>query len=427
MDIAIIAYGTRGDVQPALALGRALQACGHHLKVIAGTNFKYLIEQHGMLAVPADIDFENVLNSESGYDLVELGNGRNFRTLVRSMKRLFAEFGPAMMEGVTSACADAELIISSFTSDVYAASIAEKLGLRHISATLQPALVATRDGTVTMNAPLPGRESLINYVFNRLLVEPFNWRVMSQITNRYREEKLSLPAMRWQTYRRRFRAMPIIQGFSAHVVPQPRDWPPTIHTTGYWFLDDDQAAQSPPGGLTDFLAAGEPPVFIGFGSITGRDPLDFTRVIVEAVARTRQRAVIQSGWAGLGDMNMPGNMYLLTEPVSHKWLFPQVSTVVHHGGAGTTAEGLRAGIPTVTVPHNGDQPFWAARIPALGVGPRPIPRAKLTPDRLAAALASAASDRAMRRNAAVLGARISAENGASRAAELIDQYISSHG
>lgn len=419
MKITIIAFGTRGDVQPIVALGKALAERGHQIRMLASANFRIWIEGHQLEAVPANIDIQAVMMGEGGNQWVEQGN--NPTKQMQVMKKLLDEYGLVMMRDAWDACKDTQVVLSSFTSDVYAVSIAEKLGAKHISTPLQPAFVATRDGNVTPSALLPNRVSRLNYLFGKLLIEPYAWRLMGAINNRFRLEMLGLPPQTYQENRRGLQRMLIVQGFSPHVVPHPIDWPANIHSTGYWFLDEDQEWQAPQA-LLEFLKAGDPPVYIGFGSMTGRDPGTLTRTILEAVAQSGQRAILQSGWAGLGEVQLPANIFLL-DAAPHSWLFPQMSAVVHHGGAGTTAESLRAGVPTVIVPHMADQPFWGSRVAALGVGPRPIPRNRLTPENLAAAIRQAVDDPGMRARAAELGAKIRAEDGVGVAVDMIEEYL----
>ena len=424
MRIAAIAFGTRGDVQPALALGRALQARGHQVRVVVSADFADDVRSAGLEVTAAALDVSRALTTRRGHDVIESGNGAGMLTLVRTMKRLFMLNGPMMMESVLKACADADAVISSYTSDVYTISVAQKLGIRHISTTLQPAPVATRSGAATPSAPLGAGDSMVNLAFHKALIEPFAWRLMSGPTNEFRREVLGMPEQSRREYQRALLRSPILQGFSPNVVPHPKDWPANIHTTGYWLLDHD-LNWSPPRDLLDFLDDGEPPVYIGFGSMTTRDPGTLTRMIVDAVKASGRRAVIQSGWARLGEGvggKLPDTIHVLDQ-ASHRWLFHRVSAVVHHGGAGTTATGLRAGLPTVIVPHMGDQPFWGRRVSALGAGPKPISSAKLTTKNLAEAIDQATGDPVIRQRAADLGSRLRAEDGVGTAVTLIEKYL----
>jgi UDP:flavonoid glycosyltransferase YjiC (YdhE family) len=215
------------------------------------------------------------------------------------------------------------------------------------------------------------------------------------------------------------KGIPILYGYSPSVIPPPYDWDDTVHVTGYWFLDpgDDW---TPDPALVEYLRAGPPPVYVGFGSMSNRKPEETVDLILEALARTGQRAILLSGWGGLQKADLPGSV-LMVDSVPFSWLFQRVAAVVHHGGAGTTSAGLRAGVPSIVVPFFADQPFWGRRVVELGVGPEPIPRRKLTAGRLAQAIHSAVSDQTLRQRAAELGSAIRAEDGVARAVAIIQQ------
>jgi sterol 3beta-glucosyltransferase len=174
--------------------------------------------------------------------------------------------------------------------------------------------------------------------------------------------------------------------------------------------------------LVEFLVAGSPPVYVGFGSMAGRNPEKVTQIVFESLARSGQRGVIATGWGGLAVSDLPDNLFKI-ESIPHDWLFPQMVAVVHHGGAGTTAAGLRAGKPTVICPFFGDQPFWGRRVFELGVGPEPIPHKKLSVEKLANAIQVAVSDDDIRKRAAGLGEKIRAENGIARAVDFISDQL----
>lgn len=166
------------------------------------------------------------------------------------------------------------------------------------------------------------------------------------------------------------------------MIPKPADWGPEIDVTGFVFLDLASSFK-PPDALAEFLMGGEPPVYIGFGSIVVDDPQKFTKLIFDAVKMAGIRALVSEGWGGLGDKeNTPDNIFMLGN-TPHDWLFPKVRAVVHHGGAGTTAIGLKCGKPTMIVPFFGDQPFWGAMVAKAGAGAEPIPYKKLTAEKLA--------------------------------------------
>jgi UDP:flavonoid glycosyltransferase YjiC (YdhE family) len=209
--------------------------------------------------------------------------------------------------------------------------------------------------------------------------------------------------------------------YSPAVVPKPPDWGEHAHVTGYWFLDHPPDWQ-PPADLVDFLESGPPPIYVGLGSISSRDPEKTSRIVLDSLRQAGQRGVIATGWGGLSQSDLPDEVFV-TEAVPHDWLFPRMAAVVHHGGAGTTGAGLRASVPSIIVPVSNDQPFWGRRVKALGAGPAPIPRKRLTADRLAHAICVAVTDEAIRKRAAELGETIRAEDGVANAVRIINQTL----
>ena len=201
---------------------------------------------------------------------------------------------------------------------------------------------------------------------------------------------------------------PICYGYSPVVVPQPADWPEWNHTVGYWWPAPDPDFKPAPE-LVDFITAGLAPVYIGFGSMPAADKEALSALIVSALRKSRLRAVVNSGWAGLA---AAGEDIMTVSEVPHDWLFPQMAAVVHHAGAGTAGAGLRAGVPAVPVPFMVDQPFWAERLRGLGVAPEVIPFRKLSADRLGAVLTEATDNPEYRRRATGEAAQFAKEDGA---------------
>jgi UDP:flavonoid glycosyltransferase YjiC (YdhE family) len=225
------------------------------------------------------------------------------------------------------------------------------------------------------------------------------------------------------------RRQPLLYCYSSAVAPPPDDWGDWIDVTGYWFLDRP-TDWTPPEELAAFLDDGPPPVYVGgFGNMTNRDPRELARMVVHALAKTGQRAVILTGWGGLQRSELPPGICAV-DWVPFDWLLPRVSAVVHHGGSGTTAASLRAGVPTVVVPFFLDQFFWGRRVHALGVGPEPILRSRLTADALTEAIRTVTTDGGMRQRAEALSRRIRAEDGVARAVATFERHLGaarSHG
>jgi sterol 3beta-glucosyltransferase len=213
----------------------------------------------------------------------------------------------------------------------------------------------------------------------------------------------------------------MLGAYSSNVIHQPPDWPESVHITGYWF-PDIHTEWCPPSQLEAFLDAGDPPVYVGFGSMAGSHPEQLATVVLEALAKSGQRGLLLTGWGGMHAMSVPDSVFVI-DSAPHDWVFPRMAAVVHHGGAGTTAEGLRAGIPSVILPFMMDQPFWGRRVKALGVGPEPIPHKKLTADRLAQAIHAAVTQPAIKRRADWLGEAIRAEDGVGNAVRIVKECL----
>jgi UDP:flavonoid glycosyltransferase YjiC (YdhE family) len=215
--------------------------------------------------------------------------------------------------------------------------------------------------------------------------------------------------------------LPVLYGYSRHVTPVPSDWNDSNIVTGYWFLEPAESWEPSPS-LVAFLESGPAPVYIGFGSMVHQDPDETAQMVITALDRSGQRGIIGSGWSDLQEDDLPDSVHVVGS-LPHAWLFPRMAAVVHHGGVGTTAAGLRAGVPSILTPFFGDQPYWAHRVFELGVGPKPIPRRRLDAENLARAIRIAVSSEEMRKKAAALGARIRREDGVSEAVRVLERTL----
>ncbi len=416
MQITILAMGSRGDVQPYVALGSGLKSAGHSVQMLSTLDFQPLVAAHGLEF--AAIGDSAIAQAQAHMkDLAEQGNLLQILSATGQGARQLAE--QTARSGL-QASQGSDLIIGGL--GFMGLALAEKLGTAYVPAYLVP-LTPTRTFPSAL-APLP--QSKLTRWANRLshtLTQQMMWRMMFRSADTYaRTEVLDLPPLPRPGPFKLLEQQdaPLLYGYSPAVLPPPSDWSANIHVTGYWFLDAP-AGWQPPQALAEFLAAGPPPVYIGFGSMFSRDPQANTALMIAALQRTGQRGILYGGWGGLAQSDLPDNV-LMIDAVPHSWLFPHMAAVVHHGGAGTTAAGLRAGVPSIIVPFFGDQPFWGRRVQALGVGPQAIPRRQLSAAKLAAAIDQALSDSRMQQRAAALGARIRAEDGIGRAVEVIQQW-----
>jgi UDP:flavonoid glycosyltransferase YjiC (YdhE family) len=413
MHITVLAVGTRGDVQPFVAVGSRLKAEGHSVRIGTHQVHEAFVRGYGLEFATLGENPQDLMRTHTGQKW--LGSGQNPIRFWREFYKLVDRTVARGLGDAQAACQGTDAIIYTFFGSA-GMHMAETLSVPRIFALLQP-FTRTRAFAAPQIPPLlPGG------VYNRLtyvLAEQMAWQMGRRWINRWRTHSLGLPAIPIRgPMRDLYRSgEPYLYGFSEHVVPRPTDWPAVHRVSGYWFLDQGSHWE-PPEALTDFLASGPPPVYLGFGSVTGSVARRMLHLSLEAIGKTGQRAILLGGWAEAQRLESYDRILTLTS-APHDWLFPQVSAVVHHGGAGTTAAGLRAGRPTLVLPFFADQPFWGRRVHALGAGPKPLSPKKLTADRLAQAIQQTATDRAMRARAAEVGGRIRGEDGIDRAAEIV--------
>lgn len=416
MKITILTTGSRGDIQPFIALGRGLKQAGYQVKIATHDTFQEMVQQYGLDFAAIAGDVQALMASEAGQAMLK---SRNPLYLIQQYARMVQPLVVQAMSDSWAACQDSDAIICTATG-IWAYDIAEALGIPCFFASLMPQS-ANPDFAYPSVSPSLRLGRFFNQLSYPLLMEAFGL-VFHQPINQFRRSQLHLPTLPFGTiYRRIDRAStPVIYGYSPLVVPRPANWSDRLQVTGYWFLEQPTNWQ-PSQALLDFLAAGSPPVYLGFGSMSGGDTAQ-TEMILQALKQTGQRGILLTGWGGIVPTDLPDNVFLLNS-VPHDWLFPQMAAIVHHGGAGTTAAALRAGVPSVVVPFFGDQPFWGDRVMKLGTSPSPIPKAELTVDRLATAITTAVTDSRMQQQAQMIGAAIRAENGVQRAVEVVDRHM----
>jgi sterol 3beta-glucosyltransferase len=416
MRIAIIASGSQGDVQPYIALGKGLADAGHAVKLLTHDSYEKSVRAYGLDFSVLQGNPQEVMETEEMRKLLEKGN---FLAINAHTSKIVQEAAQHWAKDGLVACSDAELLIAGVGGLFVALALAEKLTIPLLQAYVFPF-------TPTKEFPTPlvpksvgnfggGANRLSHQLFRQIM-----WQGSRAADKLVRQNVLGLPpAPFFGPYNNpRMQQFPPLYGFSPSVISQPADWQ-NAKVTGYWFLEP-ATDWTPPPALTEFLQNGSPPVYIGFGSMGNRDPEATAKLVLKALEQTKQRAILLSGWSGMKSENMPTSVFLV-DSVPHSWLFPKVAAVIHHGGAGTTAAGLRAGISSVVIPFFGDQPFWGERVATLGVGPQPIPRKKLTTENLASAIQEVVTNKVMRQRAAELGKKIQAENGMANAVAVINQ------
>ncbi len=417
MRITIFAAGSQGDIQPCLVLGRGLQQAGCQVLLAVPQNFAALVQAHGLAFHPLRGDVQQIMAGETGRKFMETGGGNPIRS-ISAMRKMIGPIAIQMAEDALEASREAGALISLAVFAPFGKSIAEIRGIPLINVEPTPVLP-------TGDFPAAGWpvQSNLGGLANRLsgfaMLEVI-WQWYRPFVNDFRK-RFGLPSMNSAGFHRILASSHLLGAYSPAVIPRPSDWSEKVHLTGYWF-QDIPSEWRPSVELEAFLSGGEPPVYVGFGSMAGRRPEHFAGIVLQALAISGQRGVLATGWGGMNVMKVPENMFVI-DSAPHGWLFPRMAAVVHHGGAGTTAEGLRAGKPTVIVPFSFDQLFWGKRVRELGAGPEPVPARRLTAGKLAEAIQMAATDPKMQRLADAAGAAIRAEDGTGNAVSIIKQVL----
>ena len=412
MKITILTYGSRGDVQPFLPLSVGLMLRGHSVKLAAPSRFKELIEGYGIRFVPLAGDPEDLSRrmNDAGFNPIKI-----FRDFMRHA----VEIGADIMRQTENACIDADLIIHTFAHAVGAHTLAREMNIPDIHIQGFPMFTPTGDYPNVTLSNLKLRP--LNY-FTHIISQKIAWWSSKfgyeQIRRRagLPKRKLYFPfdddPLRPPP--------PILCAWSPNVLPPSRDWKSNVYVTGNFFFDSNNSYQ-PPAELKDFLDTGESPICISFGSMVNRDAEKIDQIIRDTLLQTGQRGIVLVGWSKVNRFISKDLLYL--DAVPHDWLFPRCKMIIHHGGAGTTAAGLRAGLPNIVVPFTADQPFWGNRVYAVGAGPKPILVKKLSVENLLRAIVET-DDRVVRKNAQAIGQKIRKENGVGDAITLIESHVS---
>jgi len=385
---------------------------GHSVKLAAPARFKNLVEKYGIQFIPLPGEPEDLSRrlNDAGY---------NFVKMVREMMDHAIEIGAEMLRRTEEACADADLIIHTFAHVVGAHTLAREKNIPDVHIQTFPMFTPTGDYP---NVTMPDLKLHILNRFTHIVSQKITWWTSKfgyeQVCRRVGlpKRKLYFPfdndPLRPPT--------PILCAWSPSVLPASKDWTSNVHVTGYYFFDHVKDYQ-PSAELQSFLKEGKPPTCISFGSMVNRDVERIDHIVRDALARTDNRGVILSGWSDVKNDSSSDVLYL--DSVPHDWLLPQCKIIIHHGGAGTTSAGLRAGIPNVVVPFTADQPFWGRQVQKIGASPKPIYVNKLSVENLTQAIVEA-DDEVVRRRAQAIGQSLRSENGVQYAARLIETHIS---
>ncbi len=412
MRIVVLAIGTQGDVRPFVALGRGLKREGHAVVIATSQTFRELVHANGLEWSHLSSDFRQRMAAEGD----TMRRAANPVIVAGAARRCLNDMCASWAKEGLAACENANLIVGSGMVTRLAMTLSEATGTPYVKAQLLPMTPAMDVPTLAFpSMPIAGP---INLALHHALTIAA-WRVLAPATNKVRKE-LGLCPLPWhgRVAEPVYARGRVLYGYSAQVVPRSRAWPADIRVSGYWFLDEGQD-WTPEPALRAFLSAGPPPIYVGFSSLLGHETKKITADVVRAIAMSGQRAILATGWGGLaGDLSISGDRIMIIDEAPHDWLFPRVSLAVHHGGAGTTAAAVRAGIPSVVVPFCNDQPFWAWQLERLGVAPRAVHADRLTASSLLAAITEAMSA-SMRVRARSLGEAVAAEDGVGTAVQTL--------
>ena len=412
MRITMLSVGSTGDVRPYVLLGQELQARGHRVTISAFPRFEGMVTDAGLAFYPIRGSAESMMASIMEPDTSA------FTYLPRLWKGV-KDAAPQMLKDMTDSCKDADAMVCNFFGSVFY-SISEKYNIPCIQTHLFP---MDPTGEVPISSVRNQHlGSLINkgtykvgyYTIGTLekhILGP--WRQENGLTERK-------PATR-PVYRVGEHEIPVICAISPSFFPRPADWDPRIHMSGFWF-DETPNDYQPSPDLREFLENGKKPIYIGFGSMNTGDMDKLLFICLRSVHAAGLRAVFSTGWGDRTQLKSTNTVFFLGD-VPHDWLFPRVSAVVHHGGAGTTAAGLRYGRPSLIIPFAGDQAFWAHQVYRSGSGPKPIPRDSLSIKKMTRALLDLTENTGYAESAQHVSKGMAEEHGVRSAADWIEKEV----
>jgi len=398
MKVVMAPIGTRGDIQPLLALAIELKAAGHHVSFCAAPDYPAWVEGLGMAFYAAGPPFEALLR-EKADNLI-----KHPVEMVRSFKDDLAAIMEAQLTVVREEARDADVLIGA-GFQIVGSSVAESIGVPYQFIAYCPILLPTAvyPSFLIRRRQLPMWANRLSW---RVIRWVFDWMFKAPLNSH--RIRLGLPPLQ-EVYAHNLAACEqVLLAWDREICPVPTDVPCAVHQTGAWILHSHQDIL--PEALEQFLQAGPAPVYLGFGSMTDSNPEQTTQLVIDAVQRVGCRAVVSRGWAGLGGKSLPENI-LAIDSVPHTLLFPRMAAIVHHGGAGTTSAAVRSGAPQVIVPHLGDQFFIGHRLREAGLAPAPILRTQLTVARLEAALRACLTDEGLKTRARAVGQKLAGANG----------------
>ncbi|MCP2170265.1 UDP:flavonoid glycosyltransferase YjiC, YdhE family [Goodfellowiella coeruleoviolacea] len=403
--------GSRGDVQPFIALGAGLLARGHEVRLACPGDLGPLVKEAGIEFFELPGNVSDFFSHPAVVDALRKGGSAlQFSRALRKLPKPPPGTETDLFRAMRDAGDQADVVVN-------------QSGLAHGAALTGPpirwATTSWKPITPTGERPAIGLPRLpLGPLYNRAtyaISNQIEWALVRPSVNRVRKSS-GLPEFGFRSPLRDLgRTIPVIYPFSPEVLAPSPDWPTNTHVTGFWYWN---RAKQPSPELRAFIDAGPAPVVVAMGSNWSVYRAgDLHQLVIDAVRRAGRRVVLVDG----PERDLPADAVRVHD-VDYQWLLPRSAAVIHHAGLGHTADVLRAGVPHVTVPVYGDQPFWSATVSALGVGSPPVPFSELSGDRLTAALRQALDDNGMRDRAAALGDRIRGEQGVENACDVIERW-----
>ena len=411
--IALLTWGSHGDVLPFVALAHALHDAGHEVFIGAQPYHASFVRQHGLSfhALGGETSVERY--QQLMEQLIDEPNPRKqMRLLLQEMllSDLEAQYQDAMaaLQGKDNAPVD---LVVAHWMQLAGMAAAESLQIPGVTVSLNPVGI----GVVAETAAARNLGKMLSdYVWGE---EFHHFRArhglppVESVADYQYSKSLNLVAV------------------SAALLPEREQYAPSNRITGFWSLKPAQTAANPaypsiPENLKTFLQHPEKLVVFSFGSMGGRAG-EMTNIVREAVRLAGCRAILQGGWAGLGAGEMEDEEILRVHYIPHDFLFSQAACIVHHGGAGTTAAALQAGVPSVIVWHMLDQPYWGNRLAELELGPRPLARLNLQPEELAARIREVLGHPAYTEHCRAVAKTLASQAGTKAAVREIEGFLSS--
>lgn len=415
MNITMLTIGSMGDVRPFVLLGRELRSRGHTITIATFSGFEKMI-------LDAGLGFFPLSGNAAAFMASIMAPDTNGLTYLPHLWKGLKQYAPELIRDMDESCRHANAMVVNFFGSVYY-SIAEKYGIPCIQTYYFPmdpnsAVPISSIRNMHLGAALNRQSYKLGYMaigtVEKLILSP--WRKENRLDPR--------KASSHPNYQIGNHTVPVIYAISPCLFPRPAEWGPAIRMSGFWF-DDTPVSWKAPDALESFLSAGDRPVYIGFGSMVSGDMNRLLTILLRAIHASGIRAIVSLGDRRT-DLHSTRNV-LFASYIPHDWIFPRVQAVVHHGGAGTTAAGLRYGLPTLIIPFAGDQPFWGDRVFRSGCGPKPVNRKSLTVHSLTRSLIDLTRQEKYAVHAAQMAAAMKQEHGVQQAADMVESDIMNWG